>query len=118
MTSCAMIELHPSRYELFTDMVAASIPAATRPRNPVGRILVRNIGIAWSESCPGPITANAAIPLNIVIIPRPRKMKPVQVNTRRLTFESYVENVRIAVVCQQVSTANQNNTWKTMNDHQ
>ena len=41
----------------------------------------------------------------IGIMPRPKNITPVHENTLRLVAESLVENVRIAVVCQHVSTA-------------
>ena len=47
------------------------------------------------------------MPHSIGIMPRPRKMKPVQKKTFWLVSGSRVEKVRMAVVCQQVSTATQ-----------
>src|ERR1039458_3350969 len=100
MMSCAMIELHPSRYELLTDMVAASMPATTRPRTPEGKIVANMRGMASSEFCDGPSSASAAMPHIMGIMPRPRKMKPAHENTRFAVSGLRVEKVRIAVVCQ------------------
>src|SRR5437762_11272796 len=103
-----MIELQPKRYQLFTDIVAASIPATTKPRTPDGRMRARSIGIACIESCPGPRIVRAAMPHSIGIMPRPKKTNPVQVYTRLPTSEVIEENIRIAVVCQQILIASQN----------
>ena len=112
-----MIELQPSRYELLTDIVAASMPATTSPSTPDGRIVASMRGIASSEFCPGPSIASAAMPHIIGIMPRPRKMKPAHEKTRLLISGLRVENVRIAVVCQQVCTASQMSTWNAMYAH-
>ena len=60
----------------------------------------------------GPSIVRAAIPQSMGIIPRPRKMNPVQEKTFLLTSGLRVENVRMAVVCQHVSMATQNSNWK------
>ena len=86
-------------------MVAASIPATTMPRNPFGRIRASMAGMAYSESWPGPMSASAAMPHSMGIMPRPRKMTPVHVKTCLPTSVSRVEKVRMAVVCQQVFNA-------------
>src|ERR1700694_851314 len=61
-------------------------------------------------NAPVPNKVNAAIPQSMGSIPRPRKMKPVQVITRLEVSGPLVENMRIAVVCQQVCSENQSST--------
>jgi len=67
-------------------------------------------GMASSEFCAGPSVASAAMPHIMGIMPRPRKMNPAHEKTRLVTSGLRVEKVRIAVVCQQVCTANQIST--------
>ena len=54
------------------------------------------------------------MPHSMGIMPRPRKMKPVQKKTFLLVSGLRVEKVRMAVVCQQVSTDIQSRIWKRM----
>src|SRR5215813_12649376 len=130
ITSWEITELQPKRYELFTDMVAASIPATTIPRMPGPRIVASIAGIASigasvlplttgegtpPVSAPVPKIVNAAIPHNIGNVPRPRKINPVQVITRFDVSGFLVENMRIAVVCQQVCTENQSRVCQIRN---
>jgi hypothetical protein len=58
-----MTALHPSRYELLTDIVAASIPATTIPRTPGWRMSASMAGIAWIGSSVCPSITGCGTPL-------------------------------------------------------
>ena len=53
------------------------------------------------------------MPHSIGNMPRPRKMNPVHVMTRFDVSGLFVENMRIAVVCQQVCTENHSSVCHT-----